>query len=82
MAGPLRSTDITPKSAGEPHTPRESWDPNRQIRFAAGLTSTGPPPARPQWHCIGVGIGQRISPRPTRACKLKEYRRSRPIPLI
>jgi hypothetical protein len=33
---------MTSKIAGEPHTPRESWDPNRQICFAAWLTSTGP----------------------------------------
>ena len=33
---------MTSKIAGEPHTPRESWDRNRQICFAAWLTSTGP----------------------------------------
>ena len=33
---------MTSKIAGEPHTPRESWDPNHQICFAAWLTSTGP----------------------------------------
>ena len=33
---------MTSKIAGEPHTPRESCDPNRQICFAAWLTSTGP----------------------------------------
>ena len=30
---------MTTKIAGEPHTPRESWDPNRQICYAAWLTS-------------------------------------------
>ena len=32
---------MTSKIAGEPHTLRESWDPNRQICFAVWLTSTG-----------------------------------------
>jgi hypothetical protein len=33
---------MTSKIAGEPHTPRESWDPNRQVCFGAWLTSTSP----------------------------------------
>ena len=37
-----RVVGMTSKIAGEPHTPRKSWDPNRQICFAAWLTSTGP----------------------------------------
>jgi AI-2E family transporter len=34
-----RVVGMTTKIAGEPHTPRESWDPNRQICYAAWLTS-------------------------------------------
>ena len=30
-----RVVGMTSKIAGEPPTPRESWDPNRQICFAA-----------------------------------------------
>ena len=69
-----RVAGMTSKIAGEPHTPRKSWDPNRQIGSPFG--SPRPAPASPLYQRLSSPLHQ-----PLRASHQNPHHRAHPVHL-